>query len=147
MQGNIIAVDIPIYRKGEMNFFQVNVPNDVKCITGIVAEIRGYSVAPTPGVRNIAGTVKLQTEQLSGICYSCQLFTDENAFKQSMTFAGSNMIGLYSLKVSGSTFRGIQPVRIPNTFVLFGCFEDNIGKLMDQDIAYHVNLLLYTEWN
>ena len=33
MQGNIIAVDIPIYRKGEINFFQVNLPDDVKGIT------------------------------------------------------------------------------------------------------------------
>ena len=151
MQGNIIAVDIPIYRKREMSFFQVNLPDDVQCITGIVAEIRGYDTVPTPGVRNLAGTVKLQSEQLSGMCYSCQLFTGESAIEddvvKGLTYAGGDIADLYPSKSSGGTFRGIQPVRIPNCYVVFGCFEDNIGKLMNQDVAYNVSLLLYTEWN
>lgn len=151
MQGNIIAVDIPVYRQGEINFFQVNLPDDVKGIRGIAAEIRGYDTIPTPGVRNLAGTVKLQSEQLSGICYTCQLFTGESAIEQDvvkgLTYAGGDIADLYPSKSSGSTFRGIQPVRISNSYVVFGCFEDNIGKLMNQDVAYTVSLLLYMDWN
>jgi len=149
MQGNIIAVDIPIRAKGELNFFQVNIPDDVKCITGIVAEIRGYNIVPG-AVRNLAGTLKLQSEQGSNICYSCQLFTGANAIEDiisGFTYAGGNITDLYVSRYSGSTFRDIQPVRIPNSYIVFGCFEDNIGKQLNQDVAYNVGLHLFTEWN
>lgn len=150
MQGNIIAVNIPISRKGELNFFQVNIPDDVKCITGIVAEITGFSVAPDLSKRSLAGTLKLQSEQNSNICYSCQLFIGSNSVEdviKGFTYAGGDIADLYPSPYSGSTFRGIQPVRIPNSYIVFGCFEDNIGRQLNQDVAYNVGLHLWTEWN
>ena len=150
MQGNIIAVNIPVSRKGELNFFQVNIPNDVNRITGIVAEITGYSIAPGLNGRTLAGTLKLQSEQNSNICYSCQLFTGTNGIEdviKGFTYAGGDVADLYPSLYSGSTFRGIQPIRIPGSYVVFGCFEDNIGKQLNQDVTYNVGLLLYTDWN
>jgi len=150
MQGNIIAVNIPISRKGELNFFQVNLPDDVNGITGIVAELRGFSAAPDLSTRTLAGTLKLQAEQNAGICYSCQLYTGKNAIEDiitGFTYAGGNITDLYPSVYSGSTFRGVQPVKIPNSYVVFGCFEDNIGKQMNQDVAYNLGLHLYTVWN
>ena len=150
MQGNIIAVNVAISRKGELNFFQVNIPDDVKGITGIVAEINGFSAAPDLSKRTLAGTLKLQAEQSSGICYSCQLFTGRNGIEdviKGFTYAGGNITDLYPSVYSGSTFRGIQPVRINGSYVVFGCFEDNIGRQMNQDIAYNVALHMYAVWN
>jgi hypothetical protein len=150
MQGNIIAVSIPVSRKGELNFFQVNIPDDVKGITGIVAEINGFSIAPDLSKRILAGTLKLQAEQSAGICYNCQLFTGRNSIEdviKGFTYAGGNVTDLYPSVYSGSTFRGIQPVQISGSYVVFGCFEDNIGNQMDQDVAYNVVLHLYAVWN
>jgi hypothetical protein len=149
MQGNIIAVDIPVTGKGEINFFQVNIPDDIKRITGIIAEVKGFSGVAIVA-RNLVGTLKLQTEQGSNICYSCQLFAGSNAISDSIggfTYAGGNIADLYPSRYSGSTFRGIQPVRISGSYVVFGCFEDNIGRQLNQDAAYTVSLLLYTERN
>lgn len=150
MQGNIIAVNIPVSRKGEMNFFQVNIPNDVARITGIIAEINGFNVAPDLTKRTLAGTLKLQSEQSLNICYSCQLFIGTNPIEdviKGFTYAGGDIADLYPSPYSGSTFRGFQPVRIANSYIISGCFEDNIGRSLNQDITYNVNLHLWTERN
>src|SRR4051794_40865726 len=114
MQGNIIAVHIPISRKGELNFFQVNIPDDVKRITGIVAEVAGFNAKPDLSKRSLAGILKLQSEQSANICYSCQLFTGRNSIEdviKGFTYAGGDIADLYPSPYSGSTFRGFQPVR------------------------------------
>lgn len=147
MQGDIIAAKIFINTKGELNFFQISIPDDVQAITGIVAEIRGFSIAPFPLTRLLAGTLKLQSEQLADICYSCQLFIGNNGIRDiitGFTYAGGTIADLYPSVYSGSTFRDVQPVRIPGCHVLFGCFEDEIGKLIP-GISYEISLHLYTE--
>ncbi len=150
MHSNIIAVNIPISTKGELNFFQLNLPDDVNVIQGVVADVSGFSVAPDLTKRTMAGTLKLQSEQQSNICYSCQLFTGANGIEDTIsgfTYSGGDIADLYPSVYSGNTFSGIQPLRIAGTYVLFGCFEDNIGKQLGQDVAYNVSLHLYTEWN
>lgn len=148
MQGDIIAANIAISKMGELKFFQVNLPGDVSTITGIAGDIRGYSVAPVSTGRMLAGTLKLQSELQAGICYSCQLFTGRNAIEdiiRGFTYTGGNVADLYPSPYSGGTFRGIQPVRIPGCHVLFGCFEDEIGKQTATDTSYIVSIYLYTE--
>ena len=150
MTSNIVVVKIPVTTRGTLTFFQVSIPADAESIVGIETGIVGIN---TPGKvnltgKNLIGTIKLQSEQVADLCYSSQVFFGTGSLETMLPgfdSAPQDLVNLFTFPFAGSTQRGIEQVVINNSYTLYGCYEDLLGKELNQDVSYTISLCLWTK--
>ena len=142
MKRNIVGLSVPVTKKGELIFFQVNVPQDVDRIAGIEAGICGIT-----GLDGIelsdkfqAGIIKVQGEHTADLCYSREIYFGAG-------FLEKTTPGFVDTLVSPVSGKGMQELMITNCYTFYGCYEDTLGKQLNRNLSYNIGLYLSTERN
>ncbi len=145
MQQKITVITIPITKKGELNFFQINLPRDISRIVGMQAGIMGVENLFAVSQRYVAGIVKVQAEQIASFCYSSEVAIGYTDFE--VQPIGS--IALYKPLAIPYSLRGVdsqlKPLLIRNSFTLYGRYEDLLIKKLNAGITYTFRLYVWTE--
>lgn len=149
MTSDIVVTKINISRSGELNFFQVNIPKDVVGITGIQTGILGINV---PGAKfsskNHVGTIKLQTETPANMCYCGEVYFGSGALENTLTgfdTANRDMVKLFTFPFASGSSSDVETTMIRDTYTLYGCYEDLLGKQLGRNVSYTIGLYLWTK--
>ena len=149
MKNSIVVVKIPVTKKGELNYFQINIPKDVERITGIETGISGLSGVTAIEINDkyLAGIAKVQAENTADLCYSSEIFIGTGILEKTIpgfviTPANQSFYDLLSTPNSG---KAKQKMLIKNSHTLYGCYEDMLGKCFNRNLSYTIRLYLWTE--
>ena len=145
---NCMSIVLPIRKKGEHNFFEINLPSDTRFIIDIEATIIGISHLRSPSfiTNNVAGSIKLQSFGRSGLCFSQLLFIGKNPIEKLFPNYSQVNSELYSLLPNCYYENDYKPVPLAGkieSYLLYGCFEDLLGKQLNIDIQYEVHIILW----
>ena len=146
-----IIIEIPVSKKGELKFFEVNIPKDVTLLFDTEASIMGISrIINIRRLRskNIAGTLKLQSENTADLHYH-SLITYGNTPVESLlpgyTDVSGDVVSLFATPYYENDYKPIPTIEAMDSYTLYGCYEDLLGKEMNQDVSYIISLCLWTE--
>lgn len=145
MKQKITVIAIPITKKGELNFFQVNLPRDIDRIVGMQAGIMGVENLFQVEERYVAGTVKVQAENVADFCYTADVAIGYTSFEVQAIGANPNYKALGDLFKLRDVDSQLKPLRIRNSFTLYGCYQDYLIKKLENNITYTFRLYIWTE--
>ncbi|MBO9565547.1 MAG: hypothetical protein J7621_22410 [Niastella sp.] len=150
MNGNILVHTLVISRAGEQQYFQLNIPRDVTAITGIITSVQLVDVPQVGGTGQV-GMLQLQATGKPNGCYNSivklepavALKTDLGLTTYQAGFTQTN-----ALITNGIAQRGLtspETFQLPSCNSFYGNYRDLLGKGLQQDVRYRVNITLYTQ--
>ena len=145
MLGSII-VNIAISKKGERYFFQVNVASDIAHLFDMQAAITGISANVV--VNNVAGILKLQSENRADVCYSSVVTFGASPVETllpGIADVNTELISLFVTPYYENNYREVPKGGTMDSFTLYGCYEDMIGKQLNQNLNYTVTLCFWAK--
>lgn len=159
---------IPITRKGEVKYFQVKIPENALCLTGIetavrirqAIAVRGNStligpenplsnVSPNASIpvdalsslRSLAGELKLQSCEEVNVFYATNIL-DQNVQENLENIQTPSAI-IENVWTHGYK-RELEEIRVDgNTTVLAGLYRDKLGAMQNRDVVYDVVLYVW----
>jgi hypothetical protein len=149
MTADLITVKIPVRKKGELNFFQVSIPQDVHSITGIQTGVLGITAPQLKLAGKTAiGSLRLQAEQLADLCFLTDISLGTGALENTLTgfdHARQDIANLFRFPFANGNFGGVEQVMIRGALTLYGCYQDQLGKDQKKNISYTIGLYLWTK--
>jgi len=147
-----VIVEIPVTKKGQLNFFEVNIPKDVTLAFDTQATITGINgikdLRRLKGM-NVAGIIKLQSENTADLYYSSLLTFGNSpveALLPGFTDVCGDLINMFVTPYYENDYKPIPSVETIDSYTLYGCYEDLLGKDLNQNISYSVSLCLWTKY-
>ncbi len=145
-----ITVDVPVRRKGQRCYFQVNIQQNITRITGIEAFVSHIAL---PGGRktldgNVAGTVKLQAENRAGLSFISQVWVGEHPIEQllpGLEDVNGSLTQLFPSPYHLNLYDEHSCSRPVDSYMLYGCYQDILGFQSNLDAAYTVTLCLHVQ--
>lgn len=141
-----IIVNIPISKKGELYFFQVNIASDIAYLFDMQASITGLSANVV--ANNVAGMLKLQSENKADVCYSSLVTfgaSPVEALLPGIADVNTELISLFVTPYYENAYREIPKGGTMDSFTLYGCYEDLIGKQLNQNLSYNISLCFWAK--
>ncbi len=145
-----IITDITITKKGELKFFEISIPADAILAFDPQAVIKASSITnflPVNG-RNTAGLLKLQSENISDLYYSSVVTfggSDVEPLLPGHSSVVPELLSLFYTPYYQNEFRPIPVQEGVESYMLYGCYQDLIGAMLNTDVAYTVSLTLWTK--
>lgn len=149
MKGNILIHKLLIQRAGEHRYFQVDIPADVLHITGIQTGVQLIDIVPVMGTGQV-GSLQLQTTGSINECYNSNVKADPvDALKSDLglTVYQAGFVQENRLMTNGIAQRskaGTELIHLPSCACLYGNYRDLIGKALQRDVQYRVNITFLT---
>ncbi len=145
-----IITDITITKKGELKFFEVNIPGDAILAFDPQAVIKGSGLNDLIAIagRNTAGLLKLQSENISDLYHSSVVTfggSDVEPLLPGYSSVVPELLTLFYTPYYQNEFRPIPQLEGVESYVLYGCYQDLIGAMLNADVAYTVSLTLWTK--
>ncbi len=145
-----ITVAVPVTRRGQRNYFQVNIKQNATAITGIEAFVSGIIL---PGGRkildgNIAGTIKLQAENRAGLSCIIQVWTGQHTVEPllpGLTDVCTELTSLFPEPYYFNLYDEQACKREIDSYMLYGCYQDILGVQSNTDASYTVTLCLHVQ--
>jgi hypothetical protein len=137
-----IVTVINVSRKDDQQYFQVVLPRDTVSIKGFESGAVLKTNMPV-NTESFLGNLQLQAEGQSNYCYCTDIFLDRpNAQVQALGFTNQLWIKK-AFEQSGN--REPEPVDIQKCHVLYGCYKDTLGKKLNTDLNYNVNIYIWID--
>ena len=146
-----IIVEIPVSKKGELKFFEVNIPEDVILAFDAEATIVGISgIKDLRGLKgkNVAGTIKLQSENTADLHFNSLVTFGSSPVEDLLpgyADVSSDLINLFVTPYYENDYRPVPSIETIDSYTLYGCYEDVIGKELNRDISYTISLCIWTK--
>jgi hypothetical protein len=146
-----IVTEIPVSKKGELVFFEVNIPKDVTLAFDAEAAIWGISGIRDLKVlrgKNVAGTIKLQSENAEDLHYNVLITFGSSPVEVLLPgYADVNgeLLNLFVSPYYQNNYRQVPSIEALDSYTIYGCYEDLIGKQLNLDITYNISLTLWTK--
>ena len=145
-----ITIAVPVTRKGQRNYFQVNIKQHAISIIGIEAFVSGITL---PGGRkmldgNVAGTVKLQAENRADLSFIVQVWAGQSPVEPllpGLTEVCDQLIGLFPSPYYLNLYNEKACNRPIDSYMLYGCYQDILGVQSNTDASYTVTLCLHVQ--
>ena len=147
-----IIVEIPVTKKGQLNFFEVSIPKDVTLVfdtQATITRIRGIKDLNRLKGRNVAGAIKLQSENNADLYY-CSLVTIGNspveALLPGLPDVCSDLVNLFVTPYYDNDYRSVPSLETIDSYTLYGCYEDLLGKDLNLPVSYSISLCLWIKY-
>ncbi len=145
-----IITEIPISKKGELKFFEVNIPKDVTLCFDPQAVIKGNVIRDIRTIRgrNVAGTIKLQSENIADLYYNGIVTFGSSPVETLLpgyTDVIPDLLNLFFTPYYENDYKPIPQIEAMDSYILYGCYEDLLGAMLNQDVAYAISLTLWTK--
>ena len=157
MKEKVIIQTIPISYKGEVRYFQVNLPADARKLIGFETSVKGMDVYwrvpadlidharlksfafnPTPS----AGEMKLQACGSANVFYSTEVKLTDANYK--FGDFSQNAVMWKDSRFAFAYMREADPVMIDeNCPIISGVYRDYLGIAKGEDLYYEVNLYIW----
>lgn len=146
----VVSHSIPIERRGQQIFFQLNLPLDIDRIVGIETAIRIVDGMTIPSHRSMgAGTLWLQSEGKADVCYNLYVIPEQKGM--TVTDLGYTAIqagfreGGRILGDAVAQSVGWKPdaVDLPGCRMFYGSYLDTLGVQVSKDILYHLSIHIW----
>lgn len=149
MTGDIIVQPILITRKGQHEFFQLNMARDVTAITGISNSVQ---LLDNVQANNTAqtGILQLQATGAANNCYTRVILLEPaEALKYDLDFSVYQAGFIYedALTKDGLAMRGKhgpEKISLQPCNCFYGSYRDLLGLSLNKDVRYKVSILLFT---
>lgn len=151
MRTDVISTRLAISRQAEQQYFSLLLPADVHHIAGVETGIVLRSAIGAGG-RQTAGTIKMQATGQPNICFCADVkigwstgrvpilgFADNTANKPFLQWVGMPF-------VAGGAYEP-EDLNLKHCSSLYGCYTDELGKNMGEDLAYFVLFHLWIQVN
>lgn len=143
MTEDVIVTQIQVNRKDDQQYFQVVLPRDTVCIKGIESSAR-ISSQLAVNAEKFLGTVQLQSEGHTNLCYCTDIFIDQPEAKVMTSGFGLQDVWIHEAFIH-SNAKETDVLHIPMCHVLYGCYKDIIGQKLGTDLEYIVTLFIWIE--
>ena len=146
-----IIVEIPISKKGEMKFFEVNIPEDVTLVFDTEATIRGISDARfihNANIQIIAGLLKLKSENAADLQFQSVITFGSSPVEDLLPgYAGlpNGPASLPTTPYYENSYKPVPTLNSVDSYTLYGCYEDLLGCRVNTDISYSISLCFWTK--
>ena len=145
-----VVTEIQVSKKGELRFFEVNIPEDVTLAFDPEATIRGSIIKDIRNIKgmNIAGIVKLQSENKADLEYYSVVRVGSSPLEillPGYVDVVPDLLNLFADPYYENACRRVPSVDAIDSYTLYGCYEDVIGKEMNRDISYTISLCIWTK--
>lgn len=143
-----MIITIQVTKKGERHYFQVNIPQDTISITGIEATVSGITLPNLMKDLNgdVAGTIKLQAENRPGLSFVAQVWAGAHPVEQvfpGMADLHGEICELFPFPYYCNEYSETTTSREVDSYMLYGCYEDVLGRQLSVDAKYSVALCLH----
>ena len=143
---NTITISVP----GQRVFFEVRPPDDTIAIVGIETGIIACAYAVPVGNSNIAGDLKLQSDDKTNRCFSTEVTFGNSRMEEAITgfpmATNPKLTELWTSPYSGGSNREPERLRVESCSVLYGSYSDHLG-VSGAAISYILNIYTWIERN
>lgn len=149
MNGDIVIQNLLITRKGQHEYFQLNIARDVTAITGIASSVQLQEVVPVNGTGQ-TGMLQLQATGTANGCYNSIVKLEAAA-----ALKGDLGLSVYqagftqdnALLTNGLAMRGkssAETIHLLPCNSFYGNYRDLLGARLGRDVQYRVSITLFT---
>lgn len=150
LAATVVSHSIPIERRGQQIFFQINLPLDIDRIVGIETAIRIVDGIKIQYYKSMgAGTLWLQSEGKADVCYCLYVLPE----RMSMTTTDLGYTAIQAGFREGGRILGDaiaqsagwkpDPIDLPGCRMFYGSYIDALGIQSSTDVIYHLSIHIW----